>query len=273
MAIEVFNRCEKKYLITERQYEIIQQKIQERMELDAYNREHEYYSICNLYYDTADHSLIRSSIEKPAYKEKLRMRSYGIPSMQDKVYVEIKKKYKGVVNKRRTGMILSDAYDYLNYGIYPDFEQEVNQSMINRQVFTEIDYFKNYYQIEPKVYISYLRKAYFDREDSDFRVTFDKDITTRRNYLELESGCFGEPLLAKGTYLMEIKINRSVPMWFTKILSELCVYPTTFSKYGMEYKKYISSKNRKEEKGEQLCSNQYLQVQQRRMPLASARLC
>ena len=199
MAIEVFNRYEKKYLLDEVTFKSLLNRISDYMELDKYNKNGQFYSISNIYYDTDDNRLIRSSIEKPVYKEKLRMRSYGTPNAHDKVFLEIKKKYNGIVNKRRTSIVLKDAYLYLSYDRY----------------------------------------ALFEKNDGDFRVTFDTNITTRRGDVRLESGSYGNKLLPQSLYLMEIKINGSVPMWFTHCLSELKIYPVSFSKYGTEYKRYV----------------------------------
>ena len=268
MAIEVFNRCEKKYLLTRQQYEQLTERMTAYMVLDVYNRDKEFYQICNIYYDTADDRLIRASIEKPVYKEKLRLRSYGIPDINDNVFVEIKKKYNGIVNKRRTSMTLKDAYNYLNHNIYPDMKNV----HLNKQVFREIDYFKNYYNIVPRLYLSYDRRAYFEKDDGDFRVTFDKNITTRRYELGLEYGSYGQQLLDGDVYLMEIKINSAVPIWFTRMLSELKIYPVSFSKYGTEYKKYVINNYNRRKEGENICLNQFLQLQQT-MPSALAHQC
>lgn len=266
MAVEVFNRYEKKYLMEEAQYLELSRRIQDYMIPDAYNREQAFYEICNIYYDTADDRLIRASIEKPVYKEKLRLRSYGQPEPDSKVFVEIKKKYNGIVNKRRTAMRLSGAYDYLNKNIRPEDLEDI---CINKQVLREIDYFRQFYRLIPKVCLSYERRAYFERDDGDFRVTFDRNITARRSDLKLESGSYGDKLLPPDVYLMEIKINRAVPLWFTKILSELEIYPVSFSKYGTEYKKYLLNN----QEGEQQCLNQFLQEQQQRIPSILAHPC
>lgn len=266
MAIEVFNRYEKKYLMKAQQYHELERRIQSYMIPDAYNREQAFYQICNIYYDTTDDRLIRASIEKPVYKEKLRLRSYGRPEPDSTVFVEIKKKYNGIVNKRRTAMRLYEAYDYLNKNIHPKASEEV---CVNQQVLREIDYFRQVHRLVPKVYLAYERRAYFARDGGDFRVTFDRNITSRRDDLTLESGSYGDELLPPDVYLMEIKINRAVPLWFTKILSELNIYPVSFSKYGTEYKKYILE-NRE---GEQLCLNQFLQEQQQKIPSILARPC
>ena len=252
MAIEVFNRNEKKYIMDEKTYKQLLIRLEDYMELDAYNIGQEFYSISNIYYDTIDDQLIRNSIEKPIYREKLRVRSYGIPLIEDQVYIEIKKKYKDNVNKRRTAMKLADAYDYLNNDIYPDF----NQNKINMQVFNEIDYFKKFYKVVPKVHISYDRRAYFEQDDGDFRLTFDTNIKARRDNIRLEAGDGGDKLLEDGKYLMEVKISNAAPIWFTRLMAEFNIYPTSFSKYASEYKRYI---NNMITKGEHICLNQYLQ--------------
>lgn len=255
MAIEVFNRCEKKYMMDEKTYNQLLVRLADYMVLDAYNVDQEFYSISNIYYDTADDRLIRNSIEKPVYKEKLRVRSYGVPTLEDKVYVEIKKKYNGIVNKRRTSLKLTEAYDYLNKDICPD----LSQPNINQQVFKEIDYFKNFYHLVPKVHVSYDRRAYFEKNDGDFRLTFDTNVRARRENIRLEAGNYGTSLLEEGKFLMEVKITNAAPVWFTKLMAEMKIYPASFSKYGTEYAGYI---NNMKIKGEQICLNQFLQLHQ-----------
>ena len=145
MAIEVFNRYEKKYLITDEQFSQIQSKIIEFMDPDKFNKNGQAYSICNLYYDTENDELIRNSIEKPTYKEKLRLRGYGIPQLQDTVYLEIKKKFNGKVNKRRSSFTLEEAYKYIDNQKYP-----LQKSKPNIQVLKELEYFLNFYKLQPK---------------------------------------------------------------------------------------------------------------------------
>lgn len=252
MAIEVFNRYEKKFLLTQNTYEKFIEMISEKMEPDSYSKDGGFYRICNIYYDTPSDELIRKSINSPVYKEKLRLRSYGTPQLEDKVYLEIKKKYKGIVNKRRTTLTLNEAYTYLQTKKRPEYKP-----YMNKQVLNELDYFINNYDLQPKLFLSYDRRAYFSKDDRDFRLTFDTNIRCRREDVRLESGSYGELLLDEDVWLMEVKILKSAPLWFTEILSELKVYPASFSKYGTEYKNMILSKE-----GEKIiCLNQYLQQQ------------
>lgn len=248
MAIEIFNRQEKKYMLDEQTYRTLIGLIGERMDSDEHSREGGFYSICNIYYDTADDRLIRKSIDKPVYKEKLRLRTYGTPDSQSEAFIEIKKKYRDVVNKRRIVLPLEQAKAYLDRGEAPSC------AGINAQILRELDYFTDFYRLMPKVYIAYDRRAYLDREDEGFRVTFDTNIRSRRTDLNLESGDCGEQLLEPGRWLMEVKISNAMPRWFGSILSKLKLYPVSFSKYGTEYCRYIENNLRKGEKA--ICLNQ-----------------
>lgn len=256
MAIEVFNRYEKKYLLTEEMYYWLLERIGDFMEADRFNKDGQLYNIVNIYYDTPDDALIRASIEKPVYKEKLRLRSYGVPGLNDKVFLEIKKKYKGLVNKRRTALRLFEAYDLIKYGIDPG-----NQPYINRQVLEEIRYFLSVYDLAPKVYLTYDRQAFFSKSDHDFRITFDTNIRTRRTEVGLEKGNQGELLIGNDFRLMEVKSSEAVPAWFTKLLSEKEIFSISFSKYGTEYKHTIQNQDSSRKEGEVICSRQYLKQQ------------
>lgn len=236
MAIEVFNRYEKKYRINDACYHKLRERLSEYMEADAHSRDGEFYTICNIYYDTPQNDLIRHSIEKPVYKEKLRLRSYGVVTPEDKVFLENKKKYKGLVNKRRTKLKLAEAYRFIQSGEMPEY-----QSYMNVQVLKELQYLlrRMDMELQPALFLSYDRVAMFGKEDRDFRVTFDRNITTRRYDLGLHYGIYGDKLLPEDEWIMEVKINQAMPLWMTKILSEFQIYPASFSKYGTEYKNYI----------------------------------
>lgn len=231
----IFQRTEKKYQLSCGQYEKLIQELMPYMKTDGYGL----HTICNIYYDTDNFALIRTSIEKPVYKEKLRLRSYGIPKENDKVYLEIKKKWKGVVYKRRVSMTLEETNRYLNHGIKPAFDS---------QILREIDYFISFYKPCAKVYIAYDRIAMYSMENPDIRITFDKNIRYRSDNLDLSKGDFGKYLLEEGIRLMEIKVPGAYPLWLADILSNLRIYPGSFSKYGNVYKEQLQ-----EERNESLC--------------------
>lgn len=232
MATASFKRYEKKYLLTEAQYKAILPVLIQYMRPDEYCRDEQEYSIYNIYYDTDDASVIRYSLSKPYYKEKLRLRSYNIPNSADsKVFLELKKKIGGIVSKRRAVMTLAEAYAYLADGSRPE-----NLDYMNTQVLNEISYYLRHHAVKPACYISYDRTALFGREDNAFRITFDHNIITRREELRLEKGRFGDYLLDSGIYLMEVKVAGAFPVWLAALLSENKIYKTSFSKYGYAYK-------------------------------------
>ena len=195
MAIKSFKRYEKKYLLTGEQYEKLIPRLLEYMKMDDHCVNNSY-SIYNIYYDTDDNSVIRHSISKPYYKEKLRLRSYKIPqSPSDKVFLELKKKINKIVNKRRAIITLEEAYNFLEFGERPKCTDFITEQVIN-----EIEYYLSHTKVNPTVYIGYNRIAFFGKEDKDFRLTIDSKIITRREDLFLESGCHGTNILKPNGY-------------------------------------------------------------------------
>lgn len=237
MITEVFNRVEEKFVVTSKQYRQLIYDLSDRLQYDIYNAEGKFYTISNIYYDTPDDRLIRTSLQKPAYKEKLRLRAYGIPGTDDMVFMEIKKKYKGVVNKRRTTMKLNEAYNFAENHCL-----ESCGDYINRQVLNELTYAFDLYGAVPKVYIAYDRCAYYSAEDSSLRITFDRNIRARRSSLRLEAGDNGRQLLDRNTFIMEIKHSSHMPQWLVEELNKLGIRKTSFSKYGTEYERMLREK-------------------------------
>lgn len=216
----IFKRVEKKYMLTEEQYEYLIEKLAPYMHVDQYGET----EIRNIYFDNSDNELIETSLQKPTYKEKLRLRSYGTPNDDSTVFFEIKKKYKGVVYKRRISMTLNEAYRYIETG-------ELPENLVGN-IPVEIDYMIRRYRLFPKAYISYKRIAMAGNNDPELRITFDRDITSRYDDVRLESEAEGHKLLDKGTRLMEIKIPGAMPLWLAHILSEKNIFPHSFSKFG-----------------------------------------
>lgn len=235
MALEVFHRYEKKYLLNEAQYRRILSLLREHMVPDKHNAGGKTYTISNIYFDTKDDHLIRRSLEKPEYKEKLRLRSYGPVKEEDKVFLEIKKKNLELVNKRRTVMTLKEAKEYLLHGKPPE------NGSSNPQILKEIDYLLSRERVEPKVYLAYDRIAFLSAEETGMRVTIDKNIRARRTDVCLDGADCGSPLLEAGMYLMEVKVIGSIPLWFVKVLGGEKIYSTSFSKYGTEYERYCAA--------------------------------
>lgn len=224
----VFKRIEKKYLLTEVQYQTLRRRIASRMGTDAYSHS----TIRNIYFDTPNYLLVRRSMDKPVYKEKLRLRCYDLPKEDSTAFIEIKKKYDQVVYKRRIKMSYAQAIDYLCNGDRPPKDS---------QILREIDWFQHLYTgISPAMVISYDRFAVFEKENPDFRLTLDSNILWRDYDLDLTRGVYGNSLLKSGEHLMEIKIPDAMPLWMCHELEYAGIYPASYSKYGNAYKNLLS---------------------------------
>ncbi|WKY48254.1 polyphosphate polymerase domain-containing protein [Eubacteriaceae bacterium ES3] len=232
MVIKTFKRYEKKYQLTVSQYEQLLPILLKEMEPDLYTKENQFYSIYNIYFDTPQYDLIRHSLSKPYFKEKLRIRSYSIPNKADEpVFIELKKKIGGIVNKRRATIPLTDAYSFISNRKKPHTENS-----LDNQVLDEIDYFLQTHHLEPKAFISYDRAAYVGKSNPDMRITFDFNLKSRQFDLSLEKGAYGDNLIPESTYLMEVKIPGTIPIWLAHAFSELGIFSSSFSKYGTAYK-------------------------------------
>lgn len=221
-----FARYEKKYFLTPAGQKTLLQAIGPYIKMDFYGK----YTICNLYYDTPDWRLIRASLEKPVYKEKLRVRSYGVPAEDGTVFAEIKKKYKGVVYKRRITVPVSEVQPLLN-GEKPLADYG--------QIGREIDWFQQMYHAQPRVFIGYDRIAFAGVEDPELRITFDTNIRWRTTELDLRAGDHGAPLLPDDRVLLELKLPGVCPLWLSHALTEAGAVPVSFSKYGSCYCRYL----------------------------------
>ena len=220
-----FQRFEKKYLMSAPQYSDFWEELSQRLVPDEYFSS----TVCSLYYDTDDYSLIRHSIQKPVYKEKLRLRSYGVPDGSKEVFVELKKKFKGIVYKRRIELDIDRAMLWLAGGPAPD----------DSQISREIDWVLHRYALSPKFVICCDREAWVDKENSNLRFTFDKNIRYREDELDLALGSHGRLLLEDGSVLMEIKMPETSPLWLAELLSKHKVFPVGFSKYGKSYEQKL----------------------------------
>lgn len=217
-----FRRYEKKYLLTREQFEAFSR------ELAPYVRPDKYFEslVLSVYYDSESFELIRRSIEKPTYKEKLRLRSYGVPTGDSPVFVELKKKYEGIVYKRRVELSAEQAENWLAGGGIDD----------DGQVIREVDWMMHSRgPLSPKVVICCNRRAYVGVDNEELRITFDHSIRWRDTDLSLRLGDGGRELLASGEVLMEIKMPGSSPLWLAHMLSRHGIFPVSFSKYGTCY--------------------------------------
>ncbi len=231
---ESFARVETKYHLTQEQEKKIEQGLAKQgfAWMDFGDP-----TVQSLYYDTPDHALIRTSLERPAYKEKLRLRAYGRPGTQNQFFVEIKKKYDGVVYKRREAYSLRTASRILDQGMLPKDAGQVAR---------EAEWMVKRYGLLPSAVIAYERDAWFSEQHPDVRITFDRNITFRQEDCSLLSRTPGLPLSEPGERLMEVKTGGIYPLWLSRLLWEAEAERIHFSKYGLAYERYIAKGKHKE---------------------------
>ncbi|MBQ8002924.1 MAG: polyphosphate polymerase domain-containing protein [Clostridia bacterium] len=252
VAKTVFSRYEMKFMLTKEQYENVVKGFGDKMELDEYNIGGNLYTIMNLYYDTEHSDLVSTGLKREdQYRFKIRLRSYD-PSYPT-AFLEIKKKVNGLVNKRRTLMYIDDVNPFLIEHVDVPYSK-----IIKRQVVKEIDVIAKNMALMPKVVLCYDRQAFFgtQSEDGDLRVTFDTNIRARRDELDLRLGSHGQRILDENYVLMEVKVDKSVPLWLARLMSENNVRKRRFSKYGTEFSQYVLKRYLQEEdENERVFSN------------------
>ena len=245
---ENFARVETKYLLTSAQAEAMEAGLVRqgfrRMDFGSPR-------VQSLYYDTADYALIRASLERPAYKEKLRLRTYGEPGTLTMSFLEIKKKYRGVVYKRRTALTLREAAEGLAAGRFPETAGQTGR---------EILWMNRRYGLRPASVISYDRDAWSSEKEPGVRITFDRNLSFRDWALDLNSRDPGILLLPGDLRLMEIKTGGHLPLWLAALLRETDARRTHFSKYGLAYQQYILPETGRKERNDTECSTVYLPV-------------
>lgn len=232
-AKKEFKRKEHKYIIDSTKYDQFIIDLQKHMSIDKYGL----HTIMSLYYDTDDFLLIRHSMEKPTYKEKLRVRSYQTPNNDTTVFLELKKKIQGTVYKRRIEL---PYREYLKL----ETTKKLSENIERTQTYREIDWvYKRYKTLQPRVLISYDRLSFFTPDDSNFRVTFDHDIRFRTHDLSLKNGSYGKLVAPEIGVLMEVKVLGAYPLWFVDLLNKYHLRKSSFSKYSQTYTRYIHKNN------------------------------
>ncbi len=237
-----FERKETKYFLTRAQYNALISRIGTKLENDEYSRS----VVSSLYYDTPDRAIINRSLEKPRYKEKLRIRMYDNAKMGEPVYVELKKKFKGIVYKRRVAMSLPAAYAFMDGASYHDAierfpllnpeKQLEAYSFKSEQIASEIAYTRDrYHNLRPSMMIITNRLALRTNDGSNVRITFDIDPVWRDRELGFGYGFDGNLLYPDRRIIMEVKGLKAYPLWLVQAFTECNIFPTSSSKYGKAY--------------------------------------
>lgn len=236
-VITVMKRYEMKYVLNKEQLDYLKSALMGHMIVDQYGKT----SIASIYYDTPDYHLIRTSIEKPTFKEKIRLRAYGVVERGEPVYLEIKRKCEGVVYKRRVETSEKSVAHFLS---------REEESICEGQIAKELSYFRDYYRnLEPKIMIAYDRTSYKEIE-GDIRLTIDENPRYRTYDLNLHTSMDGQPLLPLGSAILEIKVQQQMPLWLTAILSKGKIYQSSFSKVGEAYQRCMKPLYSKTERNE-----------------------
>ncbi len=222
--VTVMQRVEWKYILSAEQTDFFCARLKGHMEPDAYGLT----TIQSLYYDTPDRRLVRTSIEKPEFKEKIRLRAYGRATNETPVFLELKRKAFGIVYKRRVQATVPEVTQF--FAGEPVLGED-------GQIDREITYFRDYYRtLEPACMILYDRTAYYE-PDGDLRLTIDRNSRYRLDALSFDHAPVGIPLLAPGDTILEIKVQDTIPLWLVRILSEGKIRRGSLSKYGEAYRR------------------------------------
>lgn len=230
--IAVMKRYELKYVLTAEQEKYLRERLEGHMQIDRFGLT----SIASLYYDTPDYRLIRTSVEKPMFKEKIRLRSYGLATEESPVFLELKRKAYGIVYKRRVQSTIP---------LVDKFFAGEGDICAGGQINREITTFRDYYgALVPSCLIIYDRTAFFEA-GGDLRLTIDGDPRYRTDKLDLTYSMEGNSLLPPGGSILEIKVQDAIPLWLTDILSSGKIYKGSFSKYGEAYRQQLLKLYRK----------------------------
>lgn len=231
MTQEIFKRYELKFLLTRAEHEALRTAIMPRMAYDTYGDSEGKYNIVTLYYESRDKTVYFETMNRLRFRQKLRLRVYDEADLSSDAFIEIKQKFRNVVNKRRTLIPLEEAYQVLAEPYEEGVIESVNAS--NQQILREALHFKELYKLNPATVVSYDRQAFSGvlEGEQDLRVTFDYNLMCRSENLGLENGPKGLPFVEDDIVILEVKVSNSVPFWLSRLLSEFNFVRQGFSKF------------------------------------------
>ena len=244
MDSKVFDRIEKKYLITKDEKKQLLKTIKKYMQKDSYHKSEVY----NIYLDTDNYDLIIQSIDWTDFKHKLRARSYG---GYDRVFLEIKTKIRGRdLNpgyKRRVMITRDDFEKFISKeSTAQKLAAQSEETTHDRQIAKEVDYLTNYLDLKPKILVMYNRESY--KDDDNLRITFDEKLKYRDQNLSFVKAK-RDKIYFKDDHniIMEVKAHGVLPLWLTGLMTNLNIRPQRFSKIGKVYEKIILEKTKGKE--------------------------
>jgi len=225
MAQEIFSRRELKYLIPSKTFQALAEDMMPYLRYDRFGDGFGRYNITSLYFDSPEHAIYYETRNKLPFRQKLRLRIYDQATLDSPSFLEVKQKFKNVVNKRRTLLPLSHAYEYINNGMNDHLD------VSNGQILKEVDHFKQLYDLRPEIVVSYDRQAFHGIYEDDLRVTFDYNLMCRNDDLRIENGPHGEHFVNQDLVVLEVKVTHSIPLWLTKMLQDYGLQKQGVSKF------------------------------------------
>jgi SPX domain protein involved in polyphosphate accumulation len=234
-----FERYELKYLIPMELVEPISRMVEHYCVLDPYSeRSHDkYYEVNNLYLDSPNFEFLQRRLGGMDNRFNMRIRSYGVhPTFP--YFLEVKFKSRGFVKKKRAKVYGENWADELRGApSAPEDGLGIKNTKDYKYVFIHL---MQSYQVEPKVFTQYRRKAYLSEHDDYARVTFDKDLRFMRQSefclepTESLMSHYDHPLnYPEGAnVILELKCPTQVPLWFVDLIKTFNLERTSFSKYG-----------------------------------------
>lgn len=193
-----------------------------------------------LYFDTDDFELIREFQTDGPYQELFRMRTSEVLMKESLVSMEIIKRFEGRASQRHVLIPYVNAQSYLL-----DYRQYVNEQSIEAQISREIEYLVGGKSLAPKVVISSDRLIMNCTKKVPLEVEFDFNIRWRTSDFDLRKGNYGEFVDPTLNVLMTIKSDGSYPGWFSELLQQLDVQPSTFSSLMVTYQEHLFNKENK----------------------------
>ncbi len=225
---QINSRSEIKYIISERQYQVLINRIEIIVPEDKNSAGSLGYQVRSVYFDSYKDKSLNEKDEGFAARTKYRIRIYDLDCDEAKIEVKNKinervTKQTQIISKEHAQKLLGGEYDFLINSENPLLQQIYTKFVIG-----------NY---RPKLLIEYQRRAFFD-EASNVRITFDHNIRINKSNFDL----FGKnthliKIVPQNLRVLEIKYDRIIPEHIKRALQIDRFEKTSFSKYltGRKY--------------------------------------
>lgn len=258
-----FSRYEFKFPVTFETMEQLLRDFKPFVAIDEYANPAGFYCLSSIYYDNEEKQCYHETMDGVLYRQKVRLRVYrsagnmakaeGLEAVHDEElsddmnsFLELKCKYNGLVLKRRVKMKLSDSMRFIDYtNKLIDEGTVTKQDLLSQERLTELKDFKSSNvqilrellyaivtkRLKPESVVSYERLALYSKDDPSLRLTFDFNVRTRTDELDLRKGTGGKLSTEPDIAILEIKTGKEIPLWLSRIVAKYGYMNKTFSKY------------------------------------------